>query len=102
STPFGAISTPNITPDKAAGIGNWSDDDFYRAMHDGIGPDHEYLYPVFPFPWYTNVSRDDVLAIKAYLLSVPPENAPRKPLKLVFPFNVREALLAWRTAFFKP
>ena len=101
-TPFGDISTPNITADKATGIGDWSDDDFYRAMHEGIGRDKEYLYPVFPFPWFTNVTRDDVAAIKAYLFSLPGENAPRKPLKLTFPFSERDTLLAWRLAFFKP
>jgi len=100
-TPFGKISTPNITPDKATGIGDWSDDDFYRAMHEGIGKDKEYLYPVFPFPWFTKVTHDDVLAIKAYLFSLPPQNAPRKPLKLAFPFSIRTGLLAWRAAFFK-
>jgi mono/diheme cytochrome c family protein len=101
-TPFGDISTPNITPDKATGIGDWSDDDFYRAMHEGIGRNKEYLYPVFPFPWFTKVTRADVMAIKAYLFSLPAENAPRQPLKLAFPFNVRDSLLAWRLAFFKP
>ena len=100
-TPFGTIYTPNITPDKATGIGNWSDDDFYRAMHEGIGDHGEYLYPVFPFPWYTKVTKDDALAIKAYLFSLPAENAPRKPLQFRFPFNIRAALLTWRTAFFK-
>ena len=101
-TPFGTITTPNITPDKATGIGDWSDDDFYRAMHEGIGKQGEYLYPVFPFPWYTKVTREDVLAIKAYLFSVEPVNAPRKPVQFAFPFNIRTALLSWRTAFFKP
>ena len=100
-TPFGDISTPNITPDKTTGIGNWTDDQFYKAMHEGIGAEGEYLYPVFPFPWFTKVTRDDVLAIKAYLFSLPPQDAPRKPLKLAFPFNIRTGLLAWRTAFFK-
>jgi hypothetical protein len=81
-TPFGEISTPNITPDQATGIGEWSDDEFYRAMHEGIGWRNEYLYPVFPFPWFTKITRHDALAIKAYLFSLAPENAPRKPLKL--------------------
>jgi mono/diheme cytochrome c family protein len=101
-TPFGKISTPNITPDKLTGIGDWSDDEFYRAMHEGIGRHDEYLYPVFPFPWFTKITRDDAMAIKAYLFSLAPENAPRKPLKLAFPFNIRESLAGWRTAFFKP
>lgn len=101
-TPFGQISTPNITPDKATGIGEWSDEDFYRALHEGVGRHDEYLYPVFPFPWFTKATREDVLAIKAYLFSLPPEHAERKPLKFGFPFNIRESLLVWRTAFFKP
>lgn len=100
-TPFGKISTPNLTPDKETGIGNWSDDDFYHAVHDGIAKNGEYLYPVFPFPWYTKMTRDDVLAIKAYLFSLKPVHSPRKPLEFAFPFNIREALLTWRTAFFK-
>jgi mono/diheme cytochrome c family protein len=84
-TPFGQISTPNLTPDKLTGIGEWSDEEFSRAMHEGIGKHGEYLYPVFPFPWYTKVTRDDVLTIRAYLFSLPPENAPRKPYGLAFP-----------------
>ena len=101
-TPLGTIFTPNLTPDKATGIGTWTDDQFYRAMHEGIGHRGEYLYPVFPFPWYTKVTRDDALAIKAYLFSLDPVSEPRKPLKFAFPFNIRAALLTWRIAFFKP
>ena len=74
-TPFGPLASPNITPDRETDIGAWSDDDFYRLMHDGIGKEGEYIYPVMPFPWYTIVTRDDVLAIKAYLFSVPPVHA---------------------------
>ncbi|MDZ4056037.1 MAG: hypothetical protein U1D69_03580, partial [Polynucleobacter sp.] len=35
-TPFGYLLSPNITPDAATGIGSWSKDDFFRALHDGI------------------------------------------------------------------
>jgi mono/diheme cytochrome c family protein len=66
-SPFGAIYAPNITPDKETGIGNWSEDDFYRAMHEGVGRHGEYLYPAFPYQWFTKIARDDVKAIKAYL-----------------------------------
>jgi mono/diheme cytochrome c family protein len=100
-TPFGKIYPPNITPDVKTGIGSWSDDDFYRALHEGVRKDGVYLYPAFPFPWYTKVTRDDAIAIKAYLFSLPPVNAPDKPLGFSFPFDIREGLLAWRTAFFK-
>jgi len=101
NTPFGAISTPNITPDKATGIGAWTDEQFYRAVHDGIGHQGEYLYPVMPFPWYTIVKREDVMAIRAYLDTQPAVHQPRPPNKLSFPYSIRPSLLAWREAFFK-
>jgi mono/diheme cytochrome c family protein len=100
-TPFGPISTPNITPDKATGIGNWTDDDFYRVLHEGVGRNGEHIYPVMPYPWYTKVTRDDVLAIKAYLFSLPPVDAPRKPNKLAFPFNIRAGLAVWDEMFLR-
>jgi mono/diheme cytochrome c family protein len=100
-TPFGQISTPNITPDRETGIGNFTDDQFYRVFHEGIGAKGERLYPVMPYPWFTKVTRDDVLAIKAYLFSLQPVHAPRKPSTLVFPFNVRTALIGWDAVFLK-
>ncbi len=101
NTPFGPISTPNITPDNDTGIGKITDDQFVRVFHQGIGMKGERLYPVMPFPWYTKVTRDDTLAIKAYLFSLQPVHAPRKPLKLVFPFNIRAALIGWDAVFLK-
>ena len=101
-TPYGPISAPNITPDKATGIGAWTDEQFYRTMHDGLGRHGEYLYPVMPFPWYTIVTRDDVMAIRAYLNAQPAVHNVPPPSKLRFPYNVRASLLAWREVFFKP
>ncbi|HEY2605154.1 MAG TPA: c-type cytochrome, partial [Paraburkholderia sp.] len=60
-TPFGTIVTPNITPDQDTGIGQWSDADFLRAMHEGIGKGGERLYPAFPYAEYTRVTDQDVL-----------------------------------------
>lgn len=99
-TPVGKISTPNLTPDKETGIGDWTDDQFYNALHDGIRNDGKYLYPVFPFPWFTKVKKEDVKAIKAYLFSLKPVHAPRKPLEMSFPFDVRASLFGWRAVFF--
>ena len=101
STPFGSMVTPNITPDKETGIGAWNADEFYRALHDGIGRNGEYLYPVFPFVSYTKVSREDVDAIRAYLMSVPAVHAKRNTDTLEFPFNVRSSLAVWRELYFK-
>jgi mono/diheme cytochrome c family protein len=101
NTPFGQIATPNITPDNDTGIGKITDDQFYRVFHQGIGMDGERLYPVMPYPWYTKVTRDDVMAIKAYLFSLAPVHAPHKPNKLEFPFNIRTALVGWDLLFLK-
>lgn len=106
-TPFGGLSTPNITPDKTTGIGNWTDAQFYAALHDGVSPGHSYgifpkfLYPAMPYTSYTKLSYPDVMAIKAYLMSLPPVDAPRAPSSMSFPFNQRPVLLGWRLLFFK-
>ena len=102
STPFGAMPTPNLTPDKETGLGNWSDDDFYRAMHFGIRKDGANLYPGLPYPWFTRVTRDDVMAIKAFLFSLPPAHSPTPPTHLVFPFTIRAGITGWNTLYFKP
>ena len=59
-TPFGTIYSSNITADKDTGIGAWSDDDFVRALHAGVGKNREPLYPAFPYASYTALSRDDI------------------------------------------
>ncbi|MBU9166913.1 MULTISPECIES: c-type cytochrome [Burkholderia] len=100
-TPFGTMYTPNITPDNQYGIGKWSADDFYRAMHTGRSKDGSLLYPGFPFTSYTKVTRADSDAIYAYLRSVPAVNTASRPHELKFPFNNRNLLIGWRTLFFK-
>ncbi|MEK6298788.1 MAG: c-type cytochrome, partial [Paraburkholderia tropica] len=97
ATPFGTLYTPNITPDDQYGIGKWSSDDFYRAMHTGRSKDGSLLYPAFPFTSYTKVTRADSDAIYAYLRSVPPVHVPSRPHELKFPFNNRNLLIGWRT-----
>ncbi|MBN3805960.1 c-type cytochrome [Paraburkholderia sp. Ac-20336] len=101
ATPFGTMFTPNITPDDQYGIGKWTQDDFYRAMHTGRSKDGSLLYPGFPFTSYTKVTRADADAIYAYLRSVAPVNVPSRPHELKFPFNQRNMLIGWRTLFFR-
>jgi len=101
-TPFGEVPAPNITPDPDTGIGAWSFDDFWRALHEGKGRQGELLYPVFSYTSFTKVSRDDALAIFAYLKSLPPVRRPDAELGLEFPYNVRSSLVAWRALYFKP
>ena len=97
--PFGTIYSTNITADRETGIGTWSDDDFVRALHRGIAKDGTHLYPAFPYTSYTALSRDDAVAIKAYLFSLPPVHAPARPADLTFPFNQRWTMLFWNLAF---
>lgn len=101
-TPFGNIPAPNITPDVETGLGHWRFQDFWRALHTGVGREGELLYPAFSYTSFTKVTREDAIAIFAYLQSLPPAYQPNKPLDLRFPYNVRSALTAWRTLYFKP
>jgi len=99
-TPFGTIYSTNITPDLATGIGKWSEQDFYKAMHDGIRRDGKHLYPAFPYPWFTKVSRAHVHAIKAFLDTVTPVRQQNKPTELPWPLSVREVMAGWNKLYF--
>ncbi len=101
-TPFGTFYSPNITPDKETGIGKWSDEDFIRAMHDGINPDGQYYYPVFPYTYFTKISHDDLLAIRAYLAVLPAVHQENKKNDVPWPFSWRFLQLGWRILFFHP
>ncbi|GBE45179.1 nicotinate dehydrogenase subunit B [bacterium BMS3Bbin11] len=99
-TPFGALFVPNITPDKDTGIGNWSKEDFVTAVREGIRPDGSYYYPVFPYNYFNRMSREDVLAIKAYLDRIPAEKHINKPSQMEWPFNYRWLQFGWRLLYF--
>jgi mono/diheme cytochrome c family protein len=97
--PFGTIYSSNITPDQETGIGRWSDAEFVRAVHRGIGKNGEDLYPAFPYTAYALLSTDDVLAIRAYLSTVRPVSLRNTDNTLIFPFNQRYTLRAWKFLF---
>ena len=101
-TPFGVIMTPNITPDDKTGIGGWSRDNFARAMHEGRRPNGAYLYPAFPYPYYTKVTRRDTDAIFDYLRSLAPVANSVDRRTLPFPFSIRTAMLGWNALYFRP
>lgn len=97
--PFGSLFSPNITADVATGIGAWTDDEFVSALHEGVGRDGKHYYPAFPYTSYTLMSKDDILAIKAYLFSLEPVS--QKPIEnsLSFPFNQRWGMYFWNLVF---
>jgi mono/diheme cytochrome c family protein len=99
--PFGTIYSSNITPDPNVGIGSWSNAEFARAMRHGIGDDGENLYPAFPYTAYTLLSDVDILALRAYLNTVPASDYEHPVNALEFPFNQRNAVRAWNLLFFR-
>lgn len=101
-TPFGDLLSPNITPDKQTGIGNWSADDFYRALHHGVRKNGDDLYPAFPYTFFTRVTRADSDLLYQFLMSLPAVNNPVDVNQLHFPFNVRLSMIAWRELYFTP
>jgi mono/diheme cytochrome c family protein len=98
ATPFGTLYSTNISADTSHGIGSWSDEEFIKAVRQGIGREGN-LYPAMPFTSYSAMSRDDVLAIKAYLLSLPAVSQANRANGIGFPFNQRWGLKAWNLAF---
>jgi mono/diheme cytochrome c family protein len=100
-TPFGTIYSTNLTP-AAQGLAGWTSAHFWRAMHNGRSKDGRFLYPAFPYPNFTKVTRDDSDAIYAFLRSIAPADAPNRPHKLRFPYNMQAALAVWRALSFTP
>jgi mono/diheme cytochrome c family protein len=101
-TPFGAVYSPNLTPDRETGIGAWSDQDFHGALRFGIDPDGSRYYPAFPYPNFTKLTRPDILAIRAYLATLTPFANEAPPPRLRFPLNYRVVMRLWNYLFFRP
>lgn len=101
-TPFGVIYSSNITPDNDTGIGSWNSDDFWRALHNGKSKDGKLLYPAFPYPNYSKVTRADADAMFAYFRTLAPVRQQNREPELRFPFNQRLLLAGWRALYFRP
>ena len=101
-TPFGAIYSPNLTPDRETGLGAWSDDDFIRAFRHGVAPDGSSYYPAFPYPYFTKLTRQDLTAIRAYLATLTPFRSTRPPPQLHWPLSYRVVMQVWNFLFFRP
>jgi mono/diheme cytochrome c family protein len=101
-TPFGKLVAPNITADRETGIGNMTDNEFLAALHDGRGHDGTRLYPAMPYPAYTKMTDDDVLAMRAYLATVTPVSNRVVSNQLPFPLNIRLAMVFWNALSFTP
>lgn len=100
SSPLGDIISSNITPSKTAGIGNYSEQDFARAVRQGIAKDGGHLYPAMPYTAYARISDDDIHALYTYFMhDVQPVDVPAPQTKLPFPFNIRATMIGWNLLF---
>ncbi len=101
-TPFGTIYTPNITFEPETGLGRWSRDDFRRAMHEGIAPNGQRLYPAFPYPHFSKMPREEVDALYDYLSTLPRVKKEKPENELPWPLSWRASLAGWQWMFFEP
>lgn len=101
-TPFGTVFSSNLTPDAQTGLGGWSANDFWRALHLGQGRDGRLLAPAHPVTNTTLLTREDADALHAWLQAQPPVQAPRRVHELRWPFGSQLAIAAWRALYFKP
>lgn len=101
-SPYGTFYSTNITPDVEQGIGGWSDEDFVRALREGVAPDGRHYYPAFPYTSFTRLTADDMLALKAYLDSREPVAQPNRDHDLVWYASWRWPLGLWKWLYFEP
>jgi mono/diheme cytochrome c family protein len=101
-TPFGTFFGPNITPDKSAGLGNWTEVDFLRALRLGERPDGSNFFPAFPYPSFTKITDSDARDLWAYLRTLPPSAKPSKEHDLWFFFGWRWLVSIWKWLYFTP
>jgi len=98
-TPFGTFYAPNLTMDKEQGIGDWTLEDFARALRHGTSPDGQPYYPAFPYSFYTRLSDQDIADLWAAFQTVPAVAEPSKQQELSFPFNIRSGLPLWQALY---
>ena len=101
-TPFGRVYSSNLTPDVSTGLGGWSAEDFWQALHEGRSKNGRHLLPAFPYTELTLVSRADSDAMFAYLKTLAPHHALTPAHTLKWPFNTQWGLRLWRTFYFQP
>lgn len=101
ASPMGDIISSNITPSKTAGIGNYTEEDFARAVRKGVLPDGTHLYPAMPYTSYKGMTDRDIAALYAYIMQqVPAVDEPATAVtQLSFPFNIRAMMAGWNLMY---
>lgn len=81
----GSFTAPNVTP---AALGNWTDGEIFRAITSGVSKDGSALFPIMPYPNYSQLDEEDIYAVIAYLRSLEPVEFERPPSEYDFPVNL--------------
>jgi len=98
-TPIGTIYSTNITPAKT-GLGDYSFEDFDKAVRHGVAKNGSTLYPAMPYPSYARVSESDMQALYAYFMKgVEPVAQANKDSDIPWPLSMRWPLAGWRWMF---
>lgn len=98
-TPIGTIYSTNITPDKT-GLGDYSFEDFDKAVRHGVAKNGSTLYPAMPYPSYASVTEPDMQALYAYFMhGVAPVAQENKASDIPWPLSMRWPLMGWRWLF---
>jgi mono/diheme cytochrome c family protein len=95
-TPVGTFFSGNLTPDEETGIGGWSEIDFVNAMVRGIAPDGAHYFPAFPYSSYRLMPLEDVLDLRAYLMTLPAVHAPRQEADVPMASLARRGVGLWK------
>ena len=69
---LGVFVAPNLTSDAETGLGDWTKEQIVAALQTGKRPDGRELAPIMPWRDLASLTRDDAMAIAAYLKSLPP------------------------------
>lgn len=90
-TKYGIFISPNISKDEKNGIGNWSKEQFIKAIKTGLNPDDKPYYPAFPYNWYAGMKDSDIIKIYNYIYSLPA--IKKKMLIIISNFHITLGIL---------
>lgn len=100
ASPLGNIVASNITPSKTAGIGDYTEEDFAKAVRQGINKQGQHLYPAMPYTSYAKITDADIHALYSYFMhGVKADNSVPPQTDLPFPFNIRSSMFFWNILF---
>jgi len=98
-SPFGTFYVPNISPDRADGIGNWTEANFVTALIKGTSPSTTHYFPALPYTSYQRAKIEDIRDLFAYLKTLEAVPGKVRDHELPFPFNIRRNVGIWKLLF---